>query len=131
MGYVKITLGLGISYEESDWNDVVLPRLLEFISKETGEIWDIEDDEDDDLDYDLKSWFEENHKLTWNYGDYHSEITLAFILTDDDSDIRTGQDFNFEFEKSDLNIKVVDQKILELLELRESDLIYQVMVYNY
>jgi hypothetical protein len=72
----------------------------------------------------LKRWFEENYKLTWNHGYYHSETTLAFILTVDDSDIRTGQDFNFEFEKSDLNINVVDQKILDLLELNQSELIY-------
>ncbi len=139
MGYVRTTLGIGISFPDTDeeenvneeisWCEIYEKLKQYAISNGFGDI--DEDEDDDDIEFDLKQWFETEKKLTWNCGYYHSEVTLAFIMYIEDNDIRSGQDFNFNFEQSDLNVGVIDMEILNFLGIQKEDLIYQILVYNY
>lgn len=86
--------------------------------------------EDEDFEYDLKS---ELRPIVWNYGYYHSDYSIGFELDINDSDIRTGQNFNYELPNIDQKRidKVIDKKILDLFKWKKKDLSLQIMVRNY
>jgi hypothetical protein len=143
MGYVKITLGLGISLNEKESKEVEV-KLLEMIKssgwlEEEGELSyfeeTIEDYGDFGLSYGWAEYLHDKFGLSFNYGYYHSEMTIVFETSHiDDSDIRTMQNFNFSFTKSDIDeLKLTDKskKLLDELGIKEEDLEYKVMVYNY
>jgi hypothetical protein len=132
MGYVKTTLGLGVSFKEDEWNDKFLPKLIKHIEEKTGESYS-SDDEDEmyDLIYNLKEWYGGTYNIVWNYGYYHSECTISFIIDSDDSDIRSGQDFNAQFDQNDINGIDISEEILKILGIGKKGLRLQVMVYNY
>jgi len=99
MGYVKTTLAYGISFSEEDWDKKIYPKLKEYFMKNCEDVQDEENREnlsDDDIRYMMREYYS-RLKFLCNYGYYHSEVTIGFKLLEEDSDIRTGQNFNFEF----------------------------------
>jgi hypothetical protein len=95
---------------------------------------DTEEEEIDDDDYSDRDLMD-SLGIFWNYGYYHSEYKIGIELDNEDSDIRSGQDFNYNFPiftTEELEKKAfLKKELFDSLGIAISEFELGVCVYNY
>jgi len=121
MGYVKTTLVYGTTITEQDFE-----RISNIIKEKPDREVSLKDDVRGYL-YDME--------VVFNHGYYFSNYKIGIELESEDCDIRTGQDFNYDFgvyTKEELDMMVFEMKdIFEKFGIDTSKFSLGVCVYNY
>ena len=128
MGYVKTMLVYGTTVSEDEFSEIKkkIMKIYNELDPDSEEV-----EEGDCYKGDLMDAL----GIVWNYGYYYSEYKIGIELDNDDSDIRTGQNFNYNFPiftKEELEKKAFESKeLFDKLGIDIAQFELGVCVYNY
>ena len=126
MGYVRTTLVYGTTVSEEQFSEIK-KKIIKLVQEDEDE----DEDYDEDYDYELMDIL----GIVYNHGYYHSEYKIGIEIEHEDSDIRTGQDFNYDFNiytKEELEKKAFNKKeTFDKIGIDIAEFSLGICVYNY